>query len=334
MKSRWLWIVIAANLVVLVALAFVYPHLMVSPGALVAGHGELATDCFACHAPLRGAASDRCISCHAVADIGLRTSKGAPIVKAASPVAGALVNRANANATVDVSTTASGKGKAGAKGPARAPVKTSFHQELIEQNCVACHTDHAGPKLTHRSRKPFSHELLKVTTRERCESCHAAPANDLHRRFDKACVQCHKTQGWTPAGFDHALLTAADQNSCVNCHKAPTDTLHGQVAGNCGQCHTSKAWKPATFDHDKYFALDRDHNASCATCHVANNYKRYTCYGCHEHSVARIQSEHQEEGIANLDNCVRCHRSAQDKGEGGGGGEGRGGEGGKRRNRD
>jgi hypothetical protein len=335
MKSRWLWIVISANLVVLVALAFIYPHLMVSPGALVAGHAELATDCFACHAPLRGAASDRCVSCHVVADIGLRTSKGAAIVKAAVSRGASTGALPGASPVASTGTSAQVAVAARGKVKPKAAVKTSFHQELIEQDCVACHTDHAGPKLTHRSRKPFSHDLLKVSTREVCESCHAAPANDLHRRFDKACVQCHKTQGWTPAGFDHALLTAADQNSCVSCHKAPSDTLHRQISGNCGSCHTSKAWKPATFDHDKYFVLDRDHNASCVTCHVANNYQRYTCYGCHEHSVAKIRSEHEEEGIANFDNCVRCHRSAQDKGEGGGRGEGRGGDGGgKRRHKD
>ena len=58
-RLPWLLIVIAANLVVLVALAFVYPHLMVSPGPLTRGHAELATDCFACHAPWRGAAAQR-----------------------------------------------------------------------------------------------------------------------------------------------------------------------------------------------------------------------------------------------------------------------------------
>jgi hypothetical protein len=309
MKRRWLWIVIAANLVVLVALAFVYPHLMVSPGALVAGHAELATDCFACHAPLRGAASERCVSCHAVADIGLRTTLGAPIVRVAA------------------SSSPSAQRASGARVQPKAAVKTSFHQELSEQTCVTCHSDHAGPKLTQRSRKPFSHKLLKAATRERCEQCHAAPATDLHRRFDSACVQCHKTEGWTPASFDHALLTQADQGRCGSCHKAPVDTLHRQIAGNCGQCHTSKAWKPATFDHAKFFVLDRDHNASCVTCHVGNTYTRYTCYGCHEHTVANIRSEHEEEGIGNLDNCVRCHRSANDKGEG----EGRGGAEGKGR---
>jgi hypothetical protein len=66
---------------------------------------------------------------------------------------------------------------------------------------------------------------------------------------------------------------------------------------------------PATFDHDRYFRLDRDHNARCATCHVRNDYRRYTCYGCHEHTPANIRGEHIEEGIGDFADCVECHRS-------------------------
>ena len=120
---RWVLGIITVNLLVLVALVFAYPHLMVSPGALVPEHAELTTDCFACHAPLRGAASDRCVVCHTLPDIGLRTSKGAALPKPT--------------------------------------VKMSFHQELAEQNCMACHSDHLGTKSTQRSRKVFSHALLR-----------------------------------------------------------------------------------------------------------------------------------------------------------------------------
>ena len=123
MKRPVLWAVIALNLVALVGLAFVYPHLMVSPRPLVKGHEELATDCFACHAAWRGASSPRCIECHAPADVGLRTTRGLAIASAAT--------------------------------------KGSFHQALIEQDCMACLSDHQGPRLTQRSRKPFSHGLLK-----------------------------------------------------------------------------------------------------------------------------------------------------------------------------
>jgi LSD1 subclass zinc finger protein len=242
MKGRWLWIVIAANLVVLVALAFVMPHLMVSPGPLIPGHATLTIDCWACHAPLRGATTERCMVCHTVADIGLRTTKGLPIQAAPS-------------------------GRT-------TPLKMSFHQELTEQDCMACHSDHAGPKLTQRDRRPFSHALLRVATRERCEACHTAP----------------------------------------------TDNLHRSIKGNCAQCHTTQAWVPATFEHDKLFVLDRDHNASCETCHKnPADYRQYTCYGCHEHTLANVRQEHEKEGIRNFDNCVKCHRSADEepKGEGG-----------------
>lgn len=242
MKKRppILWIVVALNLVVLVALAFTHPHLMISPGPLVKGHEELATDCFACHAAWRGASTRRCAECHAVADVGLKTTKGVPI-------------------------------------PTRT-VKVSFHRELVEQDCMACHSDHQGPKLTKRSRKPFSHALLKATTKEQCSSCHAAPK----------------------------------------------DTIHRDLQAECSQCHGDKAWKPATFDHDKHFVLDRDHQAPCDTCHKNNDYGRYTCYGCHEHSQAKVRAEHLEEGIRDFQDCVECHRDPRvepQKGRGRGGRE-------------
>lgn len=225
----WLLKLIAANLLVLLTLIFIYPDLMVGPGPLVAAHAELATDCFACHAPLRGAASDRCVKCHALPDIGVRTTKGVTL--------------------------------------AAKRLKTSFHRDLIEQNCMACHSDHQAPRLTQRSRKPFSHQLLRAAVREQCESC----------------------------------------------HKAPADSLHRQITGNCKQCHTPDAWKPATFEHDKFFVLDADHNAPCVTCHIKNDFSRYTCYGCHEHQPAKIKAEHLEEGIRNVENCVECHRSATEE---------------------
>lgn len=237
MKRGWLLALITLNLAGLVALVFVYPHLMVSPGAVVPAHAEINTDCFACHAPLRGAAADRCIKCHVVADIGVRTTKGAPVE--------------------------------------RKTVKASFHQQLIQQDCMACHSDHTGPRLTERSGKRFSHQLLRADVRERCEAC----------------------------------------------HKPPADSLHRQVTGNCAQCHRQAGWKPATFAHDKLFLLDSDHNTTCVTCHAGSDYKRYTCYGCHEHQPDKIRRKHEKEGIRDFGNCVKCHRSAEDKE----GREGRGG---------
>ena len=49
------------------------------------------------------------------------------------------------------------------------------------------------------------------------------------------------------------------------------------------------------------------------TCHVNNDYKKYTCYGCHEHTLPNVTRKHVKERIQNFENCVQCHRSAHDK---------------------
>ena len=225
--NRTLKIILAANLIAITILTFVYPHLMVGPGKLIPGHKQLETDCFACHAPLRGAATERCIICHKPADIGRLTTTGKPVLKPLTSV--------------------------------------PFHQKLISQDCMACHSDHAGVKRYH------------------------------------------------PKGFfNHALLQKETRDQCETCHKSPTDSLHKQITGNCSECHTQERWTPATFDHNKYFVLDRDHNVRCVTCHTGNDYRRYTCYGCHEHTPGDIRREHIEEGIRNFQNCVKCHRSADE----------------------
>ena len=237
--KRPLWIVILLALAGIVFLSFVRPHQMVSPGNLIPAHSALQDDCFACHVPLRGATAESCVSCHVVADIGVRTSKGATIRKLAS--------------------------------------RPAFHQALTEPDCLACHSDHPPPALVKARAVSFDHTLLKTSARARCQSCHTAPRNELHR---------------------------------------------GQNLP-CGTCHQTTRWKPATFAHDRYFMLDRNHNTACTTCHLGGDYRRYTCYGCHEHQPAQILAKHREEGMTNITNCVRCHRSAQgDRGEGG---EGRGG---------
>lgn len=225
MKGRWLWIVIGANLVVLVALAFMYPHLMLAPGALGEGHAALAADCFACHTPLRGATADRCMACHKLPDIGLRTTAGAAVVNAK-------------------------------------PVKVSFHQELNDQNCMACHSDHAGPRLTQRSRKPFSHALLRVATRDRCESCHQAPADKLHTQMTGNCAQCHQAQAWKPATFDHGKFFPLDKDhdaGCTTCHKG---TSYRQYT--CYGCHEHTPANMQAKHREEAGAVDLD---NCVRCH-------------------------------------------------------------------
>jgi hypothetical protein len=250
MKGRWGVAVISVNLLILVGLVFAYPHLMVSPGPLVAAHSELTNNCASCHTPWRGPDPARCVQCHVLADIGLRTTDGARIV--------------------------------------RVQHTTAFHQQLVQQDCNACHSDHQGPLQTDANR----------------------------------------------ARFTHALLRPEIGQQCVTCHSAPINRVHENALGNCAQCHNQKAWKPATLDHDRFFVLDRNHSATCVTCHTGSDYRQYTCYGCHAHSEARIRAKHQEEGIRNFQDCARCHRSGSGEGEGEGEGGGEGGRRGGREGRD
>jgi len=180
--SRILKIILAANLIVIAILAFAWPHLMVSPGKLIPGHTKLETDCFACHTPLLGAKSERCISCHEAEQIGRLTTAGLPIKKPLTSV--------------------------------------PFHQKLASQDCVVCHSDHSGVK-RYRQHGQFKHALLQKATLDQCQSCHKAPVDPLHEQLSGTCSQCHSQEKWTPATFDHDKYFELDRDHttrCVTCH--------------------------------------------------------------------------------------------------------------------
>lgn len=223
MKRRWILLGLTIVLSLVLVLTFAYPHLMVSPGPLTSAHVELTTDCFACHVPLRGATSDRCVTCHAVADIGLRSTKGVALAKPA--------------------------------------VKTSFHQDLIEDNCIACHSEHQGLQLNRRGQKAFSHELLRSSSRDRCGSCHTAPVDELHRNPAVNCGQCHSQQRWKPATFEHDRLFVLDREhnaACTTCH------IDGDyIRYTCYGCH---AHQPDAVRAEHLEEGIRDFD-NCVECH-------------------------------------------------------------------
>jgi endogenous inhibitor of DNA gyrase (YacG/DUF329 family) len=186
----------------------------------------------------------------------------------------------------------------------------------VSSNCAECH------RTTKWKPATFDHKNLAALGGKSCIACHKSdlPNDKLHANVSSNCAECHRTTKWKPATFDHKNLAALGGKSCIACHKSdlPNDKLHANVSSNCAECHRTTKWKPATFDHNRYFRLDSDHRVSCATCHTEqNNYKKYTCYGCHEHSQARIAAEHIKEGIANYNNCMKCHRNgkAEEKGD-------------------
>ena len=248
--NRTVKIVIWANLAVIAVLAFAYPHLMIRPGNLIPDHTKLEQDCFACHTPMLGAQSHKCVACHKVKDIGILTTEGKPITKSAikTPVA--------------------------------------FHQKLIEQECIECHSDHTGV-IPFRMHQTFSHELLVPQTRDQCISCHKMPTDKVHNGVPENCAQCHTQDKWKPASFKHDLLPPMELAQCFTCHKkeTPKDKVHERGGEKCGNCHKTDKWKPASFKHD---LLPRAELRQCKTCHAKEtpNDQRHRessgrCGNCH-----------------------------------------------------
>ena len=182
MKNKTVILLVALNLAALVLLAIVSPHLMISPGKPIAAHAELATDCFACHTPFIGSTPEKCIACHKVAEIGIKTTKGLAIDTEEKNVA--------------------------------------FHQKLTEEDCVACHSDHKGVQ-AFRPIGQFSHQLLEPAVETLCDSCHANPGDALHQKIEGNCSSCHTQERWTPATFDHDEHFRFDRDhttDCSTCH--------------------------------------------------------------------------------------------------------------------
>jgi hypothetical protein len=192
----------------------------------------------------------------------------------------------------------------------------------LQNDCFACHAPLRGPSA---ARCANCHDVstigLRTTKGAKIQGREARPA--FHQALtDPDCMACHnehprpKMAGAGAVRFDHAVLKADARKNCRSCHVPPRDDLHRAQALACSTCHQPSGWKPATYDHNRFFVLDQKHNTSCTTCHLGGNYKRYTCYGCHEHQQARIIAQHRNEGIANIEKCARCHRSAKGEREG------------------
>ncbi len=195
MKNRILYIV-AFNVVILLLLVLFLPQHMVSPGQPIAAHGELAGDCFACHTPFLGSSPEKCISCHKVDEIGLVTTRGVAI--------------------------------------AREKKNVAFHQKLVEQDCLACHSDHKGVK-AFRPISRFSHSLLQAGLQEQCDSCHNNPGDNLHLKIKGNCGQCHTQEAWSPASFDHDDYFRFDRHHDTSCETCHVDNNYADYT--CYGCH-------------------------------------------------------------------------------------------------
>ena len=174
--------IVSASLLIVILLTLFFPELMVSPGKTINAHSGISTDCFACHSVFIGTPPEKCIACHKIAEIGLKTTIGLTIEKENKNVA--------------------------------------FHQRLIDQDCISCHSDHYGVK-AFRPVDQFTHDSLEPALQEKCASCHQNPDDDMHQKLTDPCKQCHSQDSWTPATFEHDEYFLFDKHhdtECATCH--------------------------------------------------------------------------------------------------------------------
>ena len=259
----------------------IFPYYTINPGVMIEDHLMLKNDCLSCHTLAAGAQTEKCIKCHQLGEIGIKSVEG------------------------NVRDAVNGK-------------SNLLHQSIINIQCFDCHTEHNGLSRENATQN-FRHDVLSSDLQKECSKCHTPqkPSDEIHIMISAECSECHTTPAWKPHHFKHELL-GERKNECRSCHenKKPANALHNGLGRiiQCAQCHTTDGWKPSTFDHTKYFRFDNNHPSVCVDCHDVNKtFEKYTCYNCHEHRPAEIEKEHLKEGIRNFSNCVECHRSGDKK---------------------
>jgi hypothetical protein len=180
------------------------------------------------------------------------------------------------------------------------------------------------------------HKSTYKGTPQTCVACHAEPQVHVGK-YGTACADCHST-----ATFKDAVVTKFDHNraafkltgkhvtvdckschkstfkgtpqTCVACHAEP-QSHKGKYGAACASCHSTTTFKDAVFKHK--FPLNHGKRRAaneCTTCHKkADDFKTYTCYGCHEHQPDKIERKHTRKGIKKFDDCARCHSNGRER---------------------
>ncbi len=260
-------ILIFSVVLVVVLLCAFYPQLMLNPGPLTEGHQKIKGDCFACHKAFGGIASDRCLQCHKLEEIGRADS-----TKSKMAFHDKLGNQECVSCHSDH------KGMH----PARAAISHFDHGMLasgLSLNCSSCHAKppdalheqlplsckscHATESWTFSG--TFDHELILGANKTNCISCHQKPSDSFHQSLQIKCDKCHTNTAWKPSTFDHSsyFLLDADHNvACTRCH---TDVQFKVYS--CFSCHEHSESKIAGKHREEGISDFKD----CVSCHKSAN---------------------------------------------------------------
>jgi hypothetical protein len=142
--------------------------------------------------------------------------------------------------------------------------KTQFHQQLSNQLCSSCHSEHQGVFPVHPLSR-FKHELLSETIIQNCNSCHKKPIDNIHKQVSTNCSSCHNTNKWVPSTFDHSAYFMLDQHhntTCITCH---SDANYSSYT--CYGCHEhTENNMIAEHTEEGIYSI-----GNCASCHRSGN---------------------------------------------------------------
>jgi len=175
--------------------------------------------------------------------------------------------------------------------------KQGLHGRLTSaRDCAACHTEHVGPHGELTNFAHFQHDLTDF------------PLTGKHESL--GCASCHSKGRYQ-----------GTSKTCAGCHNAPASHQQRSWSGDCASCHATTSWKQATLSGKAHaFPLDhhnRKRNLACATCHTASDqFRTYTCYGCHAHQPDKMARKHRWLMSSELVNCARCHPTGREHKDG------------------
>ena len=210
-----------------------------SPGPLSASHARLAENCAACHTPITGADSSKCIGCHA----------GETALLARQPTA--------FHAHVGTCTACHIEHRGSTIRPS-----AMDHEALAEIGVAVLQAGDQNPSSRRTLAWVRAHEDLGgdplhplVTPREaglECVACHGT--RDRHQQlFGRDCATCHATGSWAIPAFQHPSPQSVE---CVQCHRAPPShfMMHFRMVSQpaarrpearvdqCFVCHQTTSW--------------------------------------------------------------------------------------------
>lgn len=254
----------------------------VSPGALSRPHASMSNNCAACHAPIKGVESARCIVCHAN-DTALLQRQPTAFHASIQTCGGCHMEH---------------------RGGERMPT-TMDHALLAKEG-------HKDLKVLPRSESAFEGtlraqdiETLSAAFDKPGETPAAlpgqtAPAPELRLCGEKDDCTASQTAAVKPAASDIAPLhpgMSADESmlNCATCHQTK-DRHQGMFRTDCAQCHATESWKIADFRHPS------TRSTECAQCHKpppSHNMMHFSMVS------ARVAGQYG----AKVNQCYLCHQT-------------------------